>query len=381
MKKYRIDSQEFSFENKNEEVFVKFILICLTIFPIYCFALEPPEIGGELDIIQTYEMDGLFDGNANIWTRTSFKLKLDYYIGDKAHAHIDLKMFTTEESDFDWKLNETYIDYYFKPFGVFDMDLRAGIQQISWGSAYQINPTDNINPFDISEQGTFLPDEKLGVSALRMKFYPSSNLIFTGVFIPYFVPAFEDSSSIMPEKTLENSEQAFKLTIQSILGCDLSMSYFNGKEDFPDENNQYQDVNIYGGDIIGTTGGMALWAEGAYSEPKDNDPYFQIVAGGEYSFDNDLYFMSQFYHRNYPESKENYVMNVLRYPFRDIHTLQLGMFYEIENEVLAFFPEFNFSLAEDVSLILSGIFIEGDASETFLGQMKDKIFLKVEYCF
>ncbi|MCK4695556.1 MAG: hypothetical protein KAT74_07325, partial [Candidatus Cloacimonetes bacterium] len=61
--------------------------------------------------------------------------------------------------------------------------------------------------------------------------------------------------------------------------------------------------------------------------------------------------------------------------------LQLGMLYEIENEVFAFFPELNFSLAEDVSLILSGIFIEGDAEGTFMGQMNDKFFLEVEYCF
>ena len=199
--------------------------------------------------------------------------------------------------------------------------------------------------------------------------------------IPYFVLAYKDSSSIIPEKTLKNSEQAFKLTALSVLGCDLSISYFNGKEDFPDKTGHYQDVNIYGGDIIGTIGGMALWAEGAYSEPELNDPYFQIVAGGEYTFDNDLYFMSQFYHRNYFEQKENYVMSVLRYPFLDIHQLQFGMLYEIENEVFAIFPELNISLAEDVSLIFSGIFIKGDSEGTFLGQMKEMIFLKVEYCF
>ena len=91
--------------------------------------------------------------------------------------------------------------------------------------------------------------------------------------------------------------------------------------------------------------------------------------------------MSQFYHRNYPQSTENYLMNVLRYPFRDVHTFQFGMLYEIENEVLAVFPELNFSLAEDFSLIFSGIFIEGESTGTFLKQMKEKIFIEVEYCF
>ncbi len=338
-------------------------------------AQRSPEIGGEISRTQSFDVDGLLDGSGNIWTRTRVRLKLDHQASDDVRAYVNLKMYTVGASQFDWKLSETYIDQYKGKF-----DLRIGVQIISWGTAYQINPTDNINPYDLSEQEAFIPEEKLGVSAIRAKYYPLSNLTLTGVIIPYFVPAFEDSGTVLPEKTLENSEHAFKITAQSIRGWDFSASYFKGKEDYP-LNGHYRDVNIYGGDVIGTIWEIALWAEGAYTKPKGGDSYYQIVAGGEYTFDNDLYVLGQFYHRNYPDAKENYLMSVLRYPFRDIHTLQFGMAYETKNEILIGFPEVTLSLADAVSLALSCVFVEGDVKGTFMSQMKDRIFLKVKYSF
>lgn len=335
-------------------------------------AQTPLDIGGEISISQSWDLDK----SGNIWEMTRFRLKLDHKASENVHAYVNLKMYTTDAAHFDWKLSEAYIDYYKGKF-----DLRTGIQIISWGTAWMINPTNNINPYDHSEQEAFIPEERLGVPALRIKYYPITNLSLTGVLIPYFVPAIEIPEVVLPEKKLKNSELAFKVTAQSILGWDFSASYFKGKEDYPWTNGQYRDVNIYGGDVIGTIGGVALWAEGAYTKPSIGDSYYQIAAGGEYTFGSDLYFMGQYYHRNYPDSKEHYLMSVLRYPFRDIHTLQFGMAYETNNEIFIVYPEVTFSLADAASLVLSAILIEGDLEGTFLSQMKDRIFLKVEYSF
>lgn len=335
-------------------------------------AQTSPEIGGEINTRVNFDLDK----SEKIWSRTTFRLKLDSEMGDNVHGYANLKMYNTETSQFDWKLSEAYVDNYKGKF-----DLRTGIQIISWGTAWMINPTNNINPYDHSEQEAFIPEERLGVTALRMKYYPLTNLILTGVYIPYFVPALEMPGVTLPDKNLKNSEYAFKVTAQSIIGWDLSASYFKGKEDYPWITSQYRDVNIYGGDVIGTIGEVALWAEGAYTDPKIGNSYYQIAAGGEYTFGNDLYFMGQYYHRNYPDAKEHYLMSVLRYPFRNIHTLQFGMAYETENEIFIFYPEVTLSLADAVSLVLSAIFIEGNLEGTFLSQMKDRIFLKVEYSF
>jgi hypothetical protein len=343
-------------------------------------AQTAPELGGEISRTQSFDVDGLSDGSANTWSMTRVRLKLDHQASEDVRAHVNLKMYTVGASQFDWKLSEAYIDNCFNAFNIFDVDLRIGMQIISWGTAYQINPTDVINPYDLSEQTAFIPEDKLGVSAIRANYYPSSNVTLTGVIIPYFVPAFEEPGAALPEKTLNNSEYAFKITAQSIMGWDFSASTFKGKEDSP-SNGHYRDVNVYGGDVIGTLWEMALWAEGAYTKPKGEGSYYEIVAGGEYTFDNDLYVLGQFYHRNYPDAKENYLMAVLRYPFRDIHTLQLGMAYEIENEIFVVFPEVTLSQADAVSLVLSGIFVEGDIAGTFMNQLKERLFLKLEYSF
>jgi len=330
------------------------------------------DINGEIDTRLRFNLDE----SEAIWSRTTFKPKLDSQVSDNAHAHVSLKMYTTGELHSDWNLQEAYIDYYLG-----SLDLRAGVQIISWGTAYSINPTDNLNPFDLSEEEAFILEEKLGATALRLKYYPLTNIILTGVYLPYFVPALEVPGVALPERKLENSEYAFKLSAQSIIGCDLSASYFKGKEDYPWTNGQYRNVEIYGGDVIGAIGEIALWAEGAYNLPESGEEYYQLAAGGEYTFRDDLYCLAQYYHRNHEDIQEHYIMTVLRYPFLDIHTLQLGMAYETENEIFILYPEVTYSLADAANIVLSGIFVLGEATGTLISELKDKIYFKVEYSF
>lgn len=351
---------------------IYFLLLGLFISSGNIEAQSSPEIGGEINTRLNFDLDN----SEEIWSRTTFKLKLNSQVNDNACAYANLKMFTTETSQFGWKLSEAYVDYYVDKF-----DLRVGVQQISWGTAYSINPTNNINPFDLSEQETFIPEERLGVTAIRIKYFPLANLALTCVLIPYFVPALEVPGVVLPEKKLGNSEYAFKLMAQSIIGCDFSVSYFKGKEDYPWINGQYRDVKIYGGDVIGTIWEMALWIEGAYTMPDIGDSSFQIAAGGEYTSGNDLYCMGQFYHINYPNANENYLIAVLRYPFMDIHTLQLGMAYETESEVFIVFPEINISLADATSLKIGGIYISEQAGGSLLSQIKNMALIELEYYF
>lgn len=340
------------------------------VFTNVIMAQSSTEIGGEVNTKANFDLDK----SEKIWSRTTFRLKLNNELNENANAYANLKMYSTETSQFDWRLSEAYIDYYSGK-----LDLRGGVQIISWGTGYLINPTDNINPYDVSEREAFIPEERIGVTAMRLKYYPLDNFVLTGVYIPYFIPALETSA--LPEKTLKNSEYAFKLTAQSIMGSDFSVSYFKGKEDYPWINGKYRDVQIFGGDLIGTIGEAALWAEGAYSEPDTGDSYYQIIAGGEYTFENDLYCLGQFYHRNYTDAKENCLMGVLRYPFMDIHELQFGMAYETENKIFIFFPEVTLSLTDAASLAISSVFYKGDTAGSFISQIKDMISVELEYSF
>ncbi|MCK4575188.1 hypothetical protein KAU34_02130 [candidate division WOR-3 bacterium] len=351
---------------------IYFLLLWLFISSTNFEAQPSPDIAGEINTRLNFDLDN----SEEIWSRTTFRLKLDSHVNDNACAYTNLKMFTTETSQFGWKLSEAYVDYYVNKF-----DLRVGVQQISWGTGYSINPTNNINPFDLSEQEAFIPEERLGVTAMRIKYYPVTNLALTGILIPYFVPALEVPGVSLPEKTLKNSEYALKLAAQSIMGCDFSASYFKGKEDYPWINGQYRDLEVFGGDVIGTIREMALWAEGALTKPDTGDSYYQIAAGGEYTFGSDLYSMVQVFHRNFPGVKENYLMAALRYPFLDIHTLQSGMAYETENNIFIVYPELTLSLADATSLKIGGMYITEQEKGSLLNQIKNMLFLELTYCF
>ncbi|MCK5242655.1 hypothetical protein KAR34_09405 [bacterium] len=348
------------------------IFWCLLVISNFSAAQASLDISGEIETRLSFELSE----SEAIWSRTTFEPELDSQISDNTHAHVSLKMHTAGELNFDWNLQEAYIDYYLG-----SLDLRAGVQIISWGTAYGINPTDNINPFDLSEEQVFIPEEKLGVTALRLKYYLPANLSLTGVYLPYFVPMLEMPGAVLPEKTIKNAEYACKLTAQSMMGCDLSTSYFKGREDYPWITGEYREVEIYGVDIIGTLSEIALWAEGAYNLPESGDAYYQIAVGGEYTFGDDLYCLAQYYHRNYEDMQEHYIMTVLRHPFLDIHTLQLGMAYEITNEIFILYPEMTCSIVDAANIVLSGIFVQGEAAGTFMSGLKDKIYLKVEYGF
>lgn len=340
-------------------------------------AQTSPDIGGEIETQLRINLENNVDMKSDtIWTRTTFRLKLESEVGSNVYAFVGLKIHTTEMTEPRLKLNEAYINYYSGKY-----DLRGGLQVISWGTAYRINPTDVINPYDLTEEAVFIPEERQGVIAARISYYPITNLVLTGVYIPYFVPAFQPEGVTLPERIVENSEYALRLTARSILRCDLSLSYFNGREDYPWINGQYRNVDIYGADIIGTFKGIALWAEGAYMQPGVGDSSYEVVTGGEYTFGNDLYFMSQLYHRNYPDNKENYLMTVLRYPFRDIHTLQLGIAYEAENEVFIIFPEITLSLADATFLKFGGIYINKEMPGTLLGQIKKTVLVEINHYF
>lgn len=114
------------------------------------------DIGGEMETETRFDLDK----TKNLWSRASLELKLDSQFGPDAHGFANIKIYMDEKRESHPKLNEAYVNYYGDKF-----DLRGGLQVISWGTAYKINPTDVINPFDLAEEGAFIPEEKLGVIA------------------------------------------------------------------------------------------------------------------------------------------------------------------------------------------------------------------------
>ncbi|MGM0410901.1 MAG: DUF1302 family protein, partial [Bacillota bacterium] len=99
-------------------------------------------------------------------------LKLSY---DENYSFSDLELNEklNDSENYDY-LKEAYFDLYLE-----NADIRIGRQNMNWGSAYEINPTDVVNPMDLSAEDPL--DSKLGVASIRSDYYLDFNTSLTGV--------------------------------------------------------------------------------------------------------------------------------------------------------------------------------------------------------
>ncbi len=85
-----------------------------------------------------------------------------------------------------WSLSfrEAYVDLY--GFLTPNLDIRIGLQRITWGTGDKLNPTDNLNPDDLEDIWDF--GRHLGSHAVKASYY-LGDYTLTAVFIPIFTPA------------------------------------------------------------------------------------------------------------------------------------------------------------------------------------------------
>jgi len=193
------------------------------------------------------------------------------------------------------------------------LDLRVGKQRIAWGTADRFNPTDNLNPEDLSDFLAF--GAKLPTWALRADVViVDSYLKLTGVWLPGPVPALmprfgelplggSTTGSIgdlvppgitttmgeiglgLPRADLMHSMQALKAS-GSVVGVDWSLSYFHGYDDIPIEKDVairvvtpveiavdataiLPETHVVGADLAGELFTVGWWVETAVFFPQE----------------------------------------------------------------------------------------------------------------
>jgi Protein of unknown function (DUF1302) len=190
------------------------------------------------------------------------------------------------------------------------LDLKVGRQFIVWGSADKLNPTNNINPYDIEDILDF--GRHRGSDAINMNYYFNNKFSMQGVFIPFFQPAnlpvgiFSDilmptinlpqgivlrefsDTLLMPKYNLgESSTAGFKFKGYA-KGVDFSISYLWGHDGLPISTlNTFIPVDTLGGvniksqlsftrthiigiDMATSIAGIGFWAEAAAFIPEKN---------------------------------------------------------------------------------------------------------------
>jgi len=320
------------------------------------------------------------------------------------------------------ELDEAYGDIYLK-----NTDLRIGRQVVSWGTADGINPTNYINPRELSLTETELGGKPL--ACLQATYYGKIGDV-TGVIVfdyqPQEIPEelgmalgqvipglgeFPEPPEV--ENILRNTEFALKVE-KRIANWDTKLSYFHGWEDYPalwigfdsgfppqfQAKSQYQQVDKVGLATAGSFKKVGLWSEMAYIMPKQieemkeafirfsmMEPYLQAVLGADYTFGN-LYLEGQYiYYQNgsllspynqYQAGETitagNYFMVQSSYTVNQVHSLRLGGMVNLQDSSYALMPQYTYALNDVTDLSLRGILFFGE-EETEFGRLKSGEFI------
>jgi len=204
------------------------------------------------------------------------------------------------------EIREMYVQLY--GFLSKNFDIKIGRQRIAWGTADKLNPTDNLNPYDLEDMLDF--GRHRGSDALNIIYYLNSDFSLQYVFIPFFQPAnmpvglfadvlnqgiklpqgmylkgYEDQINSPKYNLAKSSTEGLKLK-GFAAGFDFSLSYVWGRTGLPVSTLNtlipvdtfggvsvksqlfYYRTHIFGADMAGSIGGIGIWAEAAAFLPE-----------------------------------------------------------------------------------------------------------------
>ena len=191
-----------------------------------------------------------------------------------------------------------------------NLDVTIGRQRIAWGTADVINPTDNLNPYDLEDILDF--GRHRGSDALNLQYYFNHNFSLQAVFIPFFQPAnlpigifagsLNSSLEMPPGMTLRGFSDTIQMPEYNLGesanvglrlkgfagGIDFSLSYVWGWDGLPnntgnviypvdlqggvnvDAELSYSKNHIIGADLATSIAGIGVWAEAAAFIPEQD---------------------------------------------------------------------------------------------------------------
>jgi hypothetical protein len=319
--------------------------------------------------LQTDTRFNLKDDNGFSWQEYRLDLKVEVKPSEKTHFYSEIWLrswgFPNVQNSSDlmdkdkvspWNLDlrEAYVDLYGFLFD--NLDIRIGRQRIAWGTGDKLNPTDNLNSYDLEDIWDF--GRHLGSNSIKVSYY-LGDFTFEAIFIPIFTPAVmprgDWASALspsmelpneltlgnltdtitMPENNLEESSTIGIRVLKTLFNYDFSLSYIYGRDNLPLANKTtftpteipgevniaseliYPKRHIIGADVAGSIADVGVWAEAAVFFPEktimitdlsalgmgiqesialDDNPYVKYVVGADYTFKNGIYVNIQYLH-------------------------------------------------------------------------------------
>ncbi len=259
---------------------------------------------------------------------------------------------------------------------VFDfIELTIGKQQISPGVGYAWNPTDVINiknPLDPTY-------EQRGQNALRIDIPLGNRAGWLLIYGPE-----EDYKQSLKYTQIKISLGHFDL---SIMGADLSSKVFD-YDSFLPGNEQRQ---VFGGCVVGEVFGLGVWSELTFNIMERSDDYFEGLAGLDYTFENGLYLLTEYYRNEQGKndeqkytltdwlgffigetkvmSRDHLFLNI-RFPATDLLTVSGSVITSLNDGSVVLIPTAEYNFSDNLDMTLMGnIYIgsEGKAYSDKLG--------------
>jgi hypothetical protein len=308
---------------KRMALFTIILLVASSIFKAQDSTVQNPDenklkLSGEL---QTDERFLLKDKNDWAWNETRLTLKLDKKItsNSKFYSEVWLRniglpnLITSANlynkgivDPYNLEIRQAYVQLY--GFLTKNLDVTIGRQRIVWGTADKLNPTDNLNPYDMEDILDF--GRHRGSDAINLNYYFNNDFSMQGVFIPFFQPAnmpvgiFSDALNpvlelpqgmvlkgysdtiLMPRYSVGKSSISGLKFKGFAKGVDFSVSYVWGIDGLPfntrntffpvdalggiNINSQlsFARTHIIGADLATSLAGIGFWTEAAAFVPE-----------------------------------------------------------------------------------------------------------------
>lgn len=272
-------------------------------------------------------------------------------------------------------------------------DVIMGKQQISLGTGYAWNPTDLFNTKDLLDP-TY---EQPGHNALRLDVPLGTMYSVTALY------------AVGDEWKNSDKMLRFKGRIShfdySIIGVEKTWTFHDYT--LLDSINQYflsfpEKRRMVGATTAGELLGLGVWAEYAYNKMDYTKNFYELVVGGDYTFDFQTYIMLEFYRNTLGKTDyKQYILNdwmrllaaelkaisrdqlygFIQHPVTDLMYLGLSTIFSISDKSLALVPMLNYNIFENVELLAYLNFYLGKEGTAYASNMGNGGLVRARFYF
>lgn len=269
-----------------------------------------------------------------------------------------------------------YLDNIFARISFRRLLLTIGKQQVSLGTGYFSNPTDIFNTKDVLDP-TY---EQPGHNGIRADILLRNRINLSLLYAPV-------------EDTWRRSGKLAQLKV-GMGHFDISMLFnqlYQRMVDYGTFQVSLQRRRLYGLDLVGEISGIGVWGEGAFHQKEDGEESYEIIAGGDYTFENGFYVLGEFHHNSSAKSDaseydlndwmefftgasktiaRDQIYSFGRFSITDLFSVGGSVIYCVSDGSMAIVPTFDYGLFENVDItLITNIYTgtEGTAYAASLG--------------